>query len=158
MTKPKTHIVAHTDGACRGNPGPGGWGVVLSITTPSGKTTTRELKGGERATTNNRMELWAAITALESRKTKTRFTIYGDSKYVIDGMNNWIEGWQRMHWRKTSGKSLKNVDLWQRLAAAAVRHSVTWHWIKGHSGDEANERADALAGEGLEEALAPGRG
>lgn len=141
------HVVIHTDGACSGNPGPGGWGVILE----SG-TTRREMKGGEPHTTNNRMELMAAISALEALKKPCRVDLYTDSQYVRNGIMTWIKGWKKNGWKTADKKPVKNVELWQRLDAALGEHQVTWHWVKGHAGHDLNERADELAREGLAEA------
>jgi len=141
-------VEAFTDGACRGNPGPGGWGVVLR----SG-TRERELMGGEPATTNNRMELTAAIRALEALKRPCRVALYTDSTYVRDGITKWLPAWRARGWRTADRKPVKNQDLWTELAALAERHDVEWHWVRGHAGHPENERADALANLGLEQAL-----
>ena len=133
-------IIIYTDGACSGNPGPGGWGAVLSF---GGHE--KELSGGEAATTNNRMELMAAIRSLESLKEQCAVTLYTDSKYVMDGLTQWMPNWKKRGWKTADNKPVKNVDLWQRLDAAASRHTITWQWVKGHAGDPMNERADALA-------------
>jgi len=135
----------YTDGACSGNPGPGGWGALLQFGEYE-----RELKGGERNTTNNRMELTAAIAALEVLKRTCKVHLYTDSTYLRDGMTSWIHNWKSNGWRTTSKKSVKNVDLWQRLDKAIQRHEIEWHWIKGHAGDPGNEAADALARQGLD--------
>jgi ribonuclease HI len=129
-----------TDGACSGNPGPGGWGAVLRY-----GATERELSGGETATTNNRMEMMAAIEALEALKRPTTVDLYTDSTYLRDGIMKWIHGWKRNGWKTAAKKPVKNVDLWQRLERARASHEVTWHWVKGHAGHPENERADALA-------------
>ncbi len=139
-------VIIYTDGACSGNPGPGGWGVSLRY---NGHT--KDLKGGEAETTNNRMELMAAIMALESLKRPCPVTLYTDSKYVKDGITQWLPGWKARGWKTAAKKPVKNADLWQRLEAAQARHDVDWRWVKGHAGDEGNERADALAREGLAE-------
>lgn len=144
-----TDVIAYTDGACRGNPGPGGWGVLL--VSAAGRE--KELFGGEPDTTNNRMELTAAIAALDALKRPARVTLYTDSVYVKNGITQWIESWRRRGWRTASRKPVKNQDLWQALDAAAERHEVDWLWVKGHAGDPGNERADALANLGLETAL-----
>jgi ribonuclease HI len=141
------HVIIHTDGACSGNPGPGGFGVILEF-----GQLKKELKGGERHTTNNRMELMAAITALESLKKPCRVDLHTDSQYVRNGIMTWIKGWKKNGWKTADKKPVKNVDLWQRLDAALGQHKVTWHWVKGHAGHELNERADELAREGLAEA------
>jgi ribonuclease HI len=129
-----------TDGACSGNPGPGGWGAVLRY-----KESEKELSGGERATTNNRMEMMAAIMALEALKRPSKVDLYTDSSYLRDGIMKWIHGWKRNGWKTADKKPVKNVDLWQRLELAIERHDVTWHWVKGHAGHPENERADLLA-------------
>jgi ribonuclease HI len=129
-----------TDGACSGNPGPGGWGAVLRWNGHE-----KELSGAEPETTNNRMELMAAIVALESLKRSCRVELTTDSSYVRDGITKWIHGWQRNGWKTAAKKPVKNAELWQRLLAAATRHDVRWHWVKGHAGHPENERADALA-------------
>lgn len=134
------HVEIFTDGACSGNPGPGGWGAVLRY-----KGNEKELSGGERQTTNNRMEMMAAIMALEALKRPSRVDLYTDSNYLRDGIMKWIHGWKRNGWKTADKKPVKNVDLWQRLEAAIERHDVTWHWVRGHSGHPENERADALA-------------
>lgn len=139
-----TSIVIHTDGACSGNPGPGGWGALLAW-----RDHTKEMKGGAADTTNNRMELTAAIEALESLKRPSKVELYTDSTYVRDGITSWIARWKQNGWRTAAKKPVKNVDLWQRLEAALARHDVAWHWVKGHNGDPGNERADALAREGM---------
>lgn len=131
------HVTIYTDGACSGNPGPGGWGAVLIY----GKHE-KDLCGGEESTTNNRMELMAAIMALESLKEPCEIDLYTDSEYVRRGITEWIHGWIKNNWNK--GK-VKNVDLWERLLAATQRHTMRWHWVKGHDGNAMNERADALA-------------
>jgi ribonuclease HI len=136
-----------TDGACSGNPGPGGWGVLMRINGAE-----KELHGGEPATTNNRMELMAAIVALESQKPGAKVTLHTDSQYVKDGLTKWILGWKRNGWKTADRKPVKNQDLWMRLDAAAAAHKVDWRWVRGHDGDEGNERADALARKGCEEA------
>ncbi|RFA30857.1 ribonuclease HI [Alkalilimnicola ehrlichii] len=137
-----------TDGACRGNPGPGGWGAVLRY---RGKEKT--LHGGEAETTNNRMELMAAIVALESLKRSCKVVLTTDSQYVRKGITEWMANWKKRGWRTASRQPVKNVDLWQRLDAAAARHDIEWHWVKGHSGHPDNERADALANRGIDELL-----
>ena len=138
-------ILAHTDGACSGNPGPGGWGVVLEAVRGGEVVRTRELSGAEPHTTNNRMELMAAIAALEALVRPTGITIVTDSTYLRDGITGWIHGWKRNGWKTAAKKPVKNADLWQRLDAAAARHRVRWDWIRGHAGHPQNERADALA-------------
>ena len=130
-----------TDGACSGNPGPGGWAAI--VVAPGGDTV--ELSGGEPHTTNNRMELMAAISALEALKRPSTVEMHTDSKYVQDGISKWIHGWKRNGWKTADKKPVKNIDLWQRLDAAIQRHHVKWHWVKGHAGHDLNERADRLA-------------
>jgi ribonuclease HI len=134
-----------TDGACSGNPGPGGWGSVLLY-----RGHRRELSGGERETTNNRMELMAVIRALETLKRPCQVTIHTDSVYVMKGVTEWLEQWKRRGWRTASRKPVKNIELWQRLEAAMHRHEVRWRWVKGHSGVTENERADLLARQAIE--------
>jgi ribonuclease HI len=129
-----------TDGACRGNPGPGGWAALLRTGDKE-----REIKGGEPHTTNNRMELRAAIEALKALKRPCRVEVHTDSNYVRDGITKWIHGWTRNGWRTADGKPVKNADLWQELIEAGARHQVLWHWVKGHSGHPENDRVDALA-------------
>ncbi len=129
-----------TDGACSGNPGPGGWGAVLRYGDAE-----KELSGAEAATTNNRMELTAAIEALNALKKPANVKLHTDSKYVMDGVTKWIHGWKKNGWRTADNKPVKNEDLWRALEAAANRHNVEWQWVKGHAGDEMNERADELA-------------
>ena len=142
-------IFAYTDGACSGNPGPGGWGVLLQARDGDAVSKERELCGGEELTTNNRMELLAAISALENLRRPSRLVVVTDSAYVKNGVSTWIHGWKRNGWRTADGKPVKNVDLWQRLDAAQARHGVEWRWIKGHAGHAENERADALARAGM---------
>lgn len=144
-----TDLVAYTDGACSGNPGPGGWGVVLQALRAGAVVKERELSGGEGLTTNNRMELMAAISALETLERPVAITIVTDSAYVKNGVTSWIHGWKRNGWRTADKKPVKNAELWQRLEAAAARHMVTWEWVKGHAGHPENERADALARAGM---------
>lgn len=144
-----TELHAWTDGACSGNPGPGGWGVLMRAMRGNTVARERTLKGGEAATTNNRMELLAAINALEALTRPSRITITTDSAYVKNGVTGWISGWKRNGWKTSNRKPVKNVDLWQRLDAAQSRHQVTWKWIKGHAGHAGNERADELAREGM---------
>jgi ribonuclease HI len=142
-------LFAYTDGACSGNPGPGGWGVLLVAREGDATLKERELNGGEPETTNNRMELMAAISALESLGRPSAITLVTDSAYVKNGVTGWIHGWKRNGWRTADNKPVKNMDLWQRLDAAQARHQVTWRWIKGHAGHAENERADALARAGM---------
>ncbi|MDD9726991.1 ribonuclease HI [Roseovarius sp. SK2] len=144
-----TELFAYTDGACSGNPGPGGWGALLQAKDGDDIVKERELSGGEAETTNNRMELLAAITALETLSKPTQITIVTDSAYVKNGVTGWIHGWKRNGWKTSNKKPVKNVDLWQRLDAAANRHDVTWEWVKGHAGHPENERADELARAGM---------
>ncbi|ART99525.1 ribonuclease HI [Yoonia vestfoldensis] len=140
-------LYAYTDGACSGNPGPGGWGALLIAREGDSVIKERPLSGGEALTTNNRMELLAAISALEALARQSEITIVTDSAYVKDGITKWIHGWKRNGWTKKGG--LKNVDLWQRLDLATARHQVRWEWVKGHAGHPENERADALARAGM---------
>ena len=146
-----TEVDVFTDGACSGNPGPGGWGVLLRW---RGKE--RELSGGEVQSTNNRMELMAAIVALETLKRRCKIRLHTDSKYLKDGITAWIKNWKRNGWKTADRKPVKNVDLWQRLDAALAHHDVEWKWVRGHTGHPENERADALARAGLEAARAGG--
>lgn len=133
-------VTLYTDGACSGNPGPGGWGVVLIY----GKHE-RELSGGEPETTNNRMELMATIAGLKHLKEPCDVTLYTDSKYVLQGFTEWLPGWQKKGWKTADKKPVKNVELWQKLVEAAAQHSIEWKWVKGHSGDKYNDLADGLA-------------
>ena len=142
-------LFAYTDGACSGNPGPGGWGVLLLAREGERVVKERELSGGESETTNNRMELLAAITALESLSRPSALTVVTDSAYVKNGVTQWIHGWKRNGWKTSTKKPVKNEDLWKRLDEAQARHDVRWEWIKGHAGHEENERADALARAGM---------
>ena len=142
-------LFAYTDGACSGNPGPGGWGVLLIARDGDTVLKERELSGGEADTTNNRMELMAAIEALNSLSRRSTITVTTDSAYVKNGVTEWIHGWKRNGWKTSSKKPVKNVDLWQALDAAQTRHSVEWRWIKGHAGHAENERADELARAGM---------
>ena len=142
-------LFAYTDGACSGNPGPGGWGVLLQAREDGAVVKTRELSGGEAMTTNNRMELLAAISALEALKRGTVITVVTDSAYVKNGVTQWIHGWKRNGWRTAGRDPVKNVELWQRLDEAQARHRVEWQWIKGHAGHPENERADELARAGM---------
>lgn len=141
-------ITIYTDGACKGNPGPGGWGAWLR----SGEHE-KELWGGEASTTNNRMELTAVIEALGALKAQSTVVLYLDSEYVRNGITTWIHNWKRRGWRTADNKPVKNVDLWQRLDALVQTHRIDWRWVKGHSGDPGNERADALANRGVASAL-----
>ena len=140
----KKHVVMYTDGACKGNPGVGGWGVSLQYGAHR-----KELFGGEAETTNNRMELTAAIEGLKQLKQACKVTIYTDSKYVMQGMEEWLAGWKARGWKTASKSPVKNVDLWQQLDELVGKHEVTWQWVKGHAGDEGNERADELANMGV---------
>ncbi len=141
---------AYTDGACSGNPGPGGWGVLMQAKQGDKVVKERELSGGDAQTTNNRMELMAAISALETLGRPTEVTIVTDSSYVKDGLTKWIHGWKRNGWKTAAKKPVKNEDLWKRLDAAQQRHQVSWEWVKGHAGHPENERADELARAGME--------
>jgi len=142
-------LFAYTDGACSGNPGPGGWGALLQAKRGDTVLKERELKGGEASTTNNRMELLAAIAALEALDRPSRITLVTDSAYVKNGVTGWIHGWKRNGWKTSTKKPVKNEDLWRRLDEAAARHDVTWEWVKGHAGHPENERADELARAGM---------
>lgn len=142
-------LFAYTDGACSGNPGPGGWGALLIAREGDAVVRERELKGGEAQTTNNRMELMAAISALEALDRPARITVVTDSAYVKGGITEWLRGWKRKDWRTSTNKPVKNEDLWRRLDAAAARHEVRWDWVKGHAGHPENERADKLARDGM---------
>lgn len=136
-------VTIYSDGACKGNPGPGGWGAVLRYNGAE-----KRLKGGQPDTTNNRMELTAAIQALESLREPCAVTLHTDSTYVMKGLTEWLPGWKRRGWRTADGKAVKNQDLWERLDAACARHRIDWRWVKGHAGDPGNELADQLANEG----------
>ena len=151
MTATMTQVVIYTDGACKGNPGPGGWGVLLR--SPDG--TEKELCGGERETTNNRMEMMAVIEALAALKRPCDVTLFLDSQYVLKGITEWLPGWKAKGWKTAAKQPVKNVDLWQRLDALVANsgHAIDWRWVKGHAGDPGNERADALANQGVEQAL-----
>ncbi|MFI3189594.1 ribonuclease HI [Crenothrix sp. D3] len=138
-------VIIYTDGACRGNPGVGGWGVILSY-----KGTVKELCGGDKDTTNNRMELMAAIQALEALTKPCTVQLYSDSSYVLKGITEWMPNWKKRGWKTAAKHPVKNVDLWQRLDAAIVQHDIEWRWVKGHSGDKGNDRADALANLGID--------
>lgn len=142
-------IIAYTDGACSGNPGPGGWGVILQAKDGLVLIKERELFGGEKDTTNNRMELIAAISCLESLEQPTTLTLFTDSNYVKGGITEWMKTWKKNEWKTAGKKSVKNVDLWKRLDKARQKHNVTWKWVKGHSGQTENERADELARQGM---------
>tara|TARA_R110000868_G_scaffold134793_1_gene347014 strand:+ start:512 stop:958 length:447 start_codon:yes stop_codon:yes gene_type:complete len=147
MTETTGTVKIYTDGACSGNPGPGGWGAILRW-----NGTEKEMKGGEPDTTNNRMELMAAIRALEALTRGVKADLYTDSTYVQKGITEWIHGWKKRGWKTAAKKPVKNEDLWRRLDDAIARHDVKWHWVKGHAGHAENERADELARMGLEEA------
>jgi len=142
-------ITAWTDGACSGNPGPGGWGVLMQARRDGKLVRERVLKGGAAQTTNNRMEMTAAIEALNALKSPSRVRIVTDSTYLRDGITKWVHGWKRKGWKTAAKKPVKNAELWQELEAAAARHQVEWDWIKGHAGHDENERADELAREGM---------
>jgi ribonuclease HI len=145
MAEGHIHIEIYADGACKGNPGPGGWGVLLRA---GGRE--QELFGGEAQTTNNRMELMAVIEGLRSLKVPSTVRVYTDSQYVQKGISEWIHSWKKRGWMTSDKKPVKNVDLWKALDEAAQAHQVTWHWVKGHAGHPENERADALANKGIE--------
>ncbi len=149
----KPRVTIFTDGACSGNPGPGGWGAILRFGDKE-----KELKGGEPHTTNNRMELMAAISALETLKRPCSVDLYTDSQYVKNGIGSWIHNWKRNGWKTADKKPVKNAELWQRLDAALKPHKVNWHWVRGHAGHDLNERADELAREGIAEVRAAQRG
>lgn len=144
-------VEIYTDGACRGNPGPGGWGAVLRY-----KGTEKELCGAEADTTNNRMELMAAIKALESLKRHCRVSLTTDSVYVRSGITEWMHGWKKKNWMTASKKPVKNIDLWQQLDQVSSQHEIDWHWVKGHSGHRENDRADALANLAIDRLLSEG--
>jgi ribonuclease HI len=150
MTTDKQSVVIYTDGACKGNPGPGGWGALLRA-----ESSEKELFGGELGTTNNRMEMMAVIQALEALKRPCVVTLYIDSQYVLKGMTEWLPGWKTKGWKTAAKQPVKNVDLWQRLDAlvSTAGHHIDWRWVKGHAGDPGNERADELANRGVEKAL-----
>jgi ribonuclease HI len=139
-------VTIYTDGACKGNPGPGGWGAWLKSAAHE-----KELWGGEKLTTNNRMELTAVIESLSALKRTSRVALHTDSEYVRQGITTWIHGWKKRGWKTADHKPVKNIDLWQRLDALAALHHIEWHWVKGHAGDPGNERADALANRGAAE-------
>jgi len=143
------NVEIFTDGACRGNPGPGGWGAILHF-----NGNEKKLHGGENETTNNRMELMAAIQALETLKMPCLVNLTTDSKYVIDGITSWIVDWKKRDWKTAAKKPVKNVDLWKRLDLAVQEHDIKWHWVRGHTGHEGNEMADKLANRGIDELLA----
>lgn len=143
---PMTTVTIYTDGACRGNPGPGGWGALLRY-----GETTRELYGSDTQTTNNRMELTAAIQALDALKRSCRVDLYTDSSYVRQGITQWLDRWKKNGWKTAARKPVKNAELWRALDAACARHEVDWHWVKGHNGNPGNEAADALANRAIDE-------
>lgn len=145
MNATMDEVVIYTDGACSGNPGPGGWGALMQFGAHE-----KEIKGGEPDTTNNRMEVMAAIGALEALKRPCQVNLHTDSVYLRDGITKWIINWKRNGWRTAAKKPVKNVDLWMRLEEAMARHQVSWHWVKGHAGNPGNEAADALARQGLD--------
>ncbi len=138
-------VIIYTDGACRGNPGPGGWGAILRY-----KDNTKELYGGERETTNNRMELTAVINALETLTKPCQVQLHSDSKYVLQGITEWLENWKKRGWKTANKSAVKNEDLWRRLDAARLPHQIEWLWVKGHSGNNGNDRADQLANLGID--------
>ncbi|MEP0393399.1 MAG: ribonuclease HI [Erythrobacter sp.] len=140
MEKPPKHVEVFTDGACKGNPGPGGWGALLRMGRHE-----KELSGGEEDTTNNRMEMIAVIEGLNALIEPCSVDVYSDSKYVIDGITKWVHGWKKRGWINASKKPVRNADLWHNLIDASSRHQVSWHWVKGHSGHAENERVDSLA-------------
>lgn len=142
------HIFIYTDGACRGNPGPGGWGALLRYGTHE-----RTLHGSEQNTTNNRMELMAAIKALEALQESCQVELYTDSQYVQKGISEWMHSWKKNNWKKSDKQPVKNADLWQELDKEARRHQVTWHWVKGHSGHPENDLADSLANQAIDALL-----
>jgi len=148
---PLPHVVIHTDGACSGNPGPGGWGAILAFGDHE-----KELKGGEANTTNNRMELMAAISALEALKRPCRVDLHTDSQYLRDGVMTYLARWKQNGWRTANKKPVKNIDLWQRLDVAMHAHQIRWHWLRGHAGHIMNERADVLARQAIAEIRAAG--
>lgn len=142
----KNPVTIYTDGACRGNPGPGGWGVSLRY-----NGSIKNLNGAEAETTNNRMELMAAIIGLESLKRPCKVVLYTDSKYVLEGITSWMANWKSRGWKTAAKKPVKNIELWQRLDAATDDHDISWQWIRGHTGDEGNEMADSLANQAIDE-------
>jgi len=146
-----TKVRIYTDGACRGNPGPGGWAALLLA-----QEKEKEISGAEPHTTNNRMELLAAIRALEALRRPCEVELYTDSQYVRNGMTTWLKDWKRRNWRTADRKPVKNVDLWQELDALVERHRISWHWVRGHTGNEGNERVDRLANEAIDALLAGG--
>lgn len=147
---PKHRLIAYTDGACSGNPGPGGWGVLLQALSDGKVVKERELSEGEELTTNNKMELMAAIAALEILERSSEITIFTDSKYVMNGIQTWLSGWKKNNWKTSSKKPVKNDDLWKRLDVLCQLHEVDWKWVKGHAGNTGNERVDELARSAME--------
>lgn len=139
-------MIIYTDGACKGNPGPGGWGVLMQY-----KDVKKELYGGEKQTTNNRMELTAAIEALSALKRPSQIDLHTDSKYVLQGITEWLQNWKRRGWKTAGNRAVKNEDLWRRLDALIQQHDIQWIWVKGHSGNPGNDTADALANKGIEQ-------
>ena len=150
MHMPKHRLIAYTDGACSGNPGPGGWGVLLQALSDGKVVKERELSEGEELTTNNKMELMAAIAALEILDRSSEITIFTDSKYVMNGIQTWLSVWKKNSWKTSSKKPVKNADLWKRLDALCQQHEVDWKWVKGHAGNIGNERVDELARSAME--------
>ena len=148
----KKHIVIYTDGACRGNPGPGGWGALLRYGQHE-----KTLSGAETHTTNNRMELMAAIQALAAISEPCKIDLHTDSQYLQKGITEWLAGWKKRHWKKSDKKPVKNADLWEALDHEASRHAVTWHWVKGHSGHPENDRVDSIANQAIDELLKVGK-
>ena len=142
------HVIIYTDGACRGNPGPGGWGALIRL-----DAIEKEIFGGQVDTTNNQMELTAAIEGLAALKERCSVELYTDSKYVMDGITQWIQNWKKNNWRTAAKKDVKNKELWQKLDQLISQHQVQWHWVKGHSGDAGNEAADLLANKGIDSIL-----
>lgn len=151
MEKPKKHVQIFTDGACKGNPGPGGWGALLRMGQHE-----KELSGGEGDTTNNRMEMKAVIEGLNALTEACAVDLYSDSKYVIDGITKWVHGWKKRGWINASKKPVRNADLWHELIDATARHEVNWHWVKGHSGHAENDRVDQLASDAASRIAAGG--
>jgi ribonuclease HI len=143
-------IIVYTDGACSGNPGRGGWGAILTASEDGITVSEKEIFGGEANTTNNRMELTAAIKALEALKKKTTLTVVTDSKYLRDGMTMWLDNWIKNNWKSSQNKEIKNKDLWQKIYTLSQRHKISWHWVKGHNDHPENERADNLARKGIQ--------
>ena len=141
-------VIIYTDGACRGNPGPGGWGALIQF-----DTVQKEIFGGQNVTTNNQMELFAAIEGLSTLKEPCNVELFTDSKYVMDGITQWIQNWKKNNWKTAAKKDVKNKDLWQKLDQLMTYHHVQWHWVKGHSGDPGNEKADRLANKGIDSIL-----